>query len=145
MTTTAPLERTAFNWSGVEAELDYAPGDLLNIGWQCSDRICHLGRGDKPALVWEDVQGARKEYTFEDLRVLSNTLARHLLGLGLHPGERVCLFLDRIPELYIGFLGILKMGAVAQPLFSAFGEESLLTRIADAETAAIFTTRKHLG
>jgi acyl-coenzyme A synthetase/AMP-(fatty) acid ligase len=39
----------------------------------------------------------------------------------------------------MGFLGILKRDAIAQPLFSAFGSESLLTRLADAGTAAIFT------
>ena len=41
--------------------------------------------------------------------------------------------MDRVPELYIGFLGVLKTGAVAQPLFSAFGEESLLVRLQNAE------------
>jgi acetyl-CoA synthetase len=46
--------------------------------------------------------------------------------------------------LYIGFLGILKMGGIAQPLFSAFGGESLFTRLDDAKTAAIFTQKKHL-
>ena len=34
--------------------------------------------------------------------------------------------MDRVPELYIGFLGVLKMGGIVQPLFSAFGDESLL-------------------
>ena len=37
--------------------------------------------------------------------------------------------MDKIPELYISFLGGLKMGAIVQPLFSAFGEDSLLTRL----------------
>ena len=49
-----------------------------------------------------------------------------------------------MPELYIAFVGLLKLGAVVQPLFSAFGEESLLTRLADAGTAAVVTQRKHL-
>ena len=37
-----------------------------------------------------------------------------------------------------------RSAAVVQPLFSAFGEESLLTRLDDAGTAAILTQRKHL-
>jgi len=65
--------------------------------------------------------------------------------LGLGPGERICLFMDRIPELYLGFLGVLKMGGIVQPLFSAFGEDSLWTRLDDAGTAAILTQRKHVG
>ena len=60
------------------------------------------------------------------------------------PGERVCLFLDRVPELYLAFVGILKLGAVVQPLFSAFGDESLATRLLDAGTCCVVTQRKHL-
>ncbi len=141
----APVELAApFDWSVAERELGYETGRPINIGAMCSDRLCHLGLARKPALVWEDYQGQQKRFTFDDLRVLSNTVADFLGRLRISPGERVCLFLDRVPELYIGFLGILKMGAVAQPLFSAFGEESLLVRLADAGTSAILTQKKHL-
>ena len=53
--------------------------------------------------------------------------------------------MDRIPELYFSFLGILKIGAIVQPLFSAFGEESLFVRLGDAGTRAIITQRKDLS
>ena len=134
----------AFDWSIAERELGYTPGGPINIGWHCSDRNCRLGKGSKPALIWEDFQGREKRYSYDELRVLSNSIASWLLGHGLAPGERVCLFMDRVPELYIGFVGILKMGGIAQPLFSAFGDESLFTRLADAKTSAIFTQKKHL-
>ena len=134
-----------FDWTIAERELGWRRGDPINIGWYCSDRICRLGHGAKRALIWEGAEGKGRTYTFDDLRVLSNTIGQYLRRLGLVPGERVCLFMDRIPELYIGFLGILKMGGIAQPLFSAFGDESLFTRLKDAETAAIVTQRKHLA
>ncbi|HPC82720.1 MAG TPA: acetate--CoA ligase [Thermoanaerobaculaceae bacterium] len=133
-----------FDWSISERELDYTPGGFINIGWYCSDRICKLGLGNKHALLWEDAQGNEKKYTYDDLRRCSNTIATFLQGLGIQPGERVCLFMDRVPELYIGFVAILKMGAVAQPLFSAFGDESLFTRLENAQTTAIITQRKHV-
>jgi len=134
----------SFDWSIAERELGYKPGDPINIGWMCSDRICHQGMADKVALHWEDYHGNRQRFTFDDVRVLSNTVAQFLRKLGIEPGERVCLFLDRVPELYIGFLGILKTGAVAQPLFSAFGDESLLVRLQNANTSAIITQKKHV-
>jgi acetyl-CoA synthetase len=143
--TTYQERLSGFDWSRAERELDFVPGGPLNIGWHCSDRVCALGRGAAPALIWEDFQGNARTYSFDELRLRSNAIAEFLRGLGLGPGERVCLFLDRVPELYIGFLGILKMGAIAQPLFSAFGEESLETRLADAGTAAVITQRKHVG
>jgi acetyl-CoA synthetase len=133
-----------FDWALAERELGYKPGGAINIGAMCSDRLCDLGLANKLALLWEDYQGNGKRFTYDGIRVLSNTIARFLCDLGIQPGERVCLFMDRVPELYIGFLGIVKTGAVAQPLFSAFGEESLLVRLADAGTSAIITQKKHV-
>jgi acetyl-CoA synthetase len=133
-----------FDWSIAEDELGYRRGETINIGWHCTDRLCRIGLANKKALVWEDHHRREKTYTFDDLRVLTNTMAGYLRTLGLEPGERVCLFMDRVPELYIGFLAILKMGAIAQPLFSAFKEESLYTRLKDAGTSAIITQRKQL-
>ena len=133
-----------FSYEQVKQELGYKDGDIINIGEYCTDRICRLGKANKLALIWEGHTGEEKHYTFNDMRQLTNTIARFLQELGIKPGERVCLFMDKVPELYFGFLGILKLGAIAQPLFSAFGSESLLTRLEDAQTAAIFTQKKHL-
>jgi acetyl-CoA synthetase len=134
-----------FSWSISEQELGYKPGQVINIGWYCSDRICQQGKADKTALIWEGFSGEKKIFTYNDIRLCSNTIARFITDLGIKAGERVCLFLDRIPELYIGFLGILKTGAIVQPLFSAFGEESLFVRLENARTSAIFTQKKHLS
>jgi len=139
-------ERLAnFDWSIAEEELGFQTGDTINIGWHCSDRICNLGFADKLALIWEDHSGTEKRFTYEDVRQHSNSIAAYLSKLDIHPGERVCLFMDRVPELYIGFLGVLKMGAIVQPLFSAFGDESLWTRLNNAGTAAIITQKKHVN
>ena len=134
-----------FTWAISERELEYKDGNVINIGEYCTDRICRMGKKDKLALIWENYAGEERRYTFDDMRVLTNTIATYLQKLGLKPGDRICLFMDKVPELYFGFLGILKMGGIAQPLFSAFGSESLVTRLADAQTSAIFTQRKHLA
>jgi acetyl-CoA synthetase len=135
----------SFDWKLSEQELEYGKNGQYNIGYYCSDRICEKGLGSKPALIWEGFTGEVKKYTYEDIRAYSNTTAKFLQDQGIKPGDRVCLFMDKIPELYICFLGILKMGGIAQPLFSAFGEESLITRLDDAKTKAVLTTRKHAG
>ena len=132
------------SWEAAEHDLGYQAGDPINIGWHCSDRLCELGLADTVALRWENHEGKARTYTYDDLRVKTNTLAAWLQHLGLQPGERICLFMDRVPELYLGFLAILKMGGIAQPLFSAFGDESLHTRLENAGTAAIITQKKHV-
>ena len=133
-----------FDWSIAEQELDYHPGDVINIGWYCSDRICRQGKGAKLALIWENALGVEKRYTFDEVRRASNTIGAYLRELGVEAEDRVCLFMDKIPELYLGFLGVLKIGAIAQPLFSAFGDESLHVRLDNAQTKAIITQRKHV-
>ena len=116
---------SARSWADAERELGLEPGGPVNIGRLCSDRICELGRASATALIWEDHQGRERRYSYDDLRLLSNALGGFLRAQGVSHGERVCLFLDRVPELYVAFLGVLKLGAIVQPLFSAFGEESL--------------------
>lgn len=133
-----------FSWEIAEKELEYKPGHVINIGWYCTDRICQMGKAQKTALIWENYAGLTRSYTYNDIRLASNTIGDFLRKLSIKPEERVCLFMDRIPELYLGFLGILKIGAVAQPLFSAFGEEALFVRLENAQTSAIITQRRHL-
>lgn len=133
-----------FDWKMVEKELDYEKGAPINIGWYCTDRICDQGKGDKLALIWEGHTGEAR-YTFDELRIATNTMATFLADLGIEQGDRVCLFMDKVPELYIGVLSVLKMGSIAQPLFSAFGDESLFVRLDDAKTRAIITQQKHVS
>jgi acetyl-CoA synthetase len=134
-----------FSWSIAEKELEYTPGEIINIGWHCSDRICLKGHAGKMALYYEGFGGTAKSYTFNDIRLAGNTIGAFLRNQGITEGDRVCLFMDRIPELYLSFLGILKMGAIVQPLFSAFGDESLFVRLENAGTRAVITQKKHLS
>jgi acetyl-CoA synthetase len=139
-------ERQAkFHWSIAEDELEYKDGDVINIGWYCSDRICLKGNAGKIALIYEGFGGVEKRFTFDQVRLAGNTIGTFLRDLGLVNEDRICLFMDRIPELYFSFLGILKIGAIVQPLFSAFGDESLFVRLENAQTRAIITQRKHLS
>lgn len=134
-----------FKWSLAENELQYKDRGEINIGWYCSDRICLNGNAGKIALIYEGSDSEEKKFTFNDIRLAGNTIGTFLRNLGLVNEDKICLFMDRIPELYFSFLGILKIGAVVQPLFSAFGDESLLVRLEDAQTRAIITQRKHLS
>ncbi len=136
--------RKDFDWSVARDVLGWEEGELLNIGHICSDRVCERGGADRKALVWEGFGDRSADYTFDDLRVLSNGFAAFLRDIGIEPGDRVCIFMDKIPALYFSFLGILKIGGIAQPLFSAFGDESLEVRLESAGTKAVLTTKKHL-
>jgi len=136
--------RAAFTWDQARRVLGF-PEDKFNLGWYMTDRVCQQGKADKVALIWESADGADvRRYTFDELRRYANAYARFLTGLGLKPGDRCAVFMERVPELYIAIVGGLKAGIVMQPMFSAFGEEALEQRVGPAESRAVLTQRKLL-
>jgi acetyl-CoA synthetase len=137
--------RREITWDVARRELGYTDGSPINLGHICVDRNVERGKGEKLALIHEDHAGEVRRFTFWDLKLLTNGWAAFLSQNGVKPLDRVCVFLERCPELYIGFIGVLKTGAVAQPLFSAFGEDAFLQRAGDSSATAVITQHKHLG
>src|SRR5678815_611695 len=132
--------RKTFSWEKLGKELDWLPGGGLNIAHECIDRHVTTARRDKIAMMWEGRNGDTESYTFNDLKELSDRFAQVLRGLGVKKGDRVFVFLDRIPELYVSVFGILKVGAVVGPLFSAFGPDAIRDRLADSAAVALITS-----
>ena len=138
--------RSDVTWEVAKRDLGYVEGGKVNLGYICVDRHVEQGRGDKLAMIHEGHDGTIRQFTYRDVQQLTNGWAFFLRGnVFIRQLDRVCLFLDKVPELYIGFLGILKMGAVVEPLFSAFGEDALVARMLDSKATAIVTQRRHLG
>ena len=126
-------------WEEIQKELDWLPGGFLNKAHECIDRHVDAGRGDKPAMLWEGKKGETEVYSFSKLKEETNRFANVLKSLGVKKGDRVFFFMERVPELYIGVFGALKAGAVAGPLFSAFGPEPVKERMLDSGAKILVT------
>ena len=126
-------------WEEIQKELDWLPGGFLNKAHECIDRHVDGGRGDKPAMLWEGKKGETEVYSFSRLKEETNRFANVLKSLGVNKGDRVFFFMERVPELYIGVFGALKAGAVAGPLFSAFGPEPVKERMLDSGAKILVT------
>jgi acetyl-CoA synthetase len=135
--------RASFDYERVIDELDGLPGGGLNIAYEALDRHVAKGRGDKPCLLWESKDGRAETYTYADVARLSNRFANVLQSLGVAKGERVFVFMDRIPELYAAVFGTLKAGCIIGPLFSAFGPDAIRDRLENSE-AVVLVTQPHL-
>ncbi len=133
-------QRAAFRWQDLARELDGLPGGGLNIAYEAVDRHLAHGHGDKSAILWEGKDGTRETLTYADLSRMSNKWANALRALGVRKGDRVFIFLDRIPELYAAVFGTLKAGAVVGPLFSAFGPDAVRDRLADSGAVVFLTS-----
>jgi len=133
--------RASFSWDGARKLLDGLPGGKgLNIAHEAVDRHAAGPLGKNIALRWLGKDGSRREFTYADLRDLTNRFANVLKALGVDKGDRVFVLCGRIPELYVAVLGTLKNRGVACTLFSAFGPEPIHTRLMIGEGSVLVTT-----
>ncbi len=129
-----------FSWQQMRQELDGLPGGGLNLAYEAIDRHANGPRRDRIAMYWEGAGGEEEQYTFGQMKEMTDRFANVLRGLGVEKGDRVFLFMGRIPELYVAFFGILKVGAIAGPLFSAFGPDPVKDRLLDSGSKALIVT-----
>jgi acetyl-CoA synthetase len=117
--------------------------ERFNIGVACCDR--HADGSGKPALIYEDQDGAVATIGFDQLKRRTNQLANMLRAHGVRPGERVGILLPQRPETAMAHLAIYKMGAIALPLFTQFGPEALEHRLQHSGASALITDGENIG
>lgn len=128
-----------FRWEDVEKNFSWYTTGKVNMAYEAIDRHALGDKKDKIALYYTD--GKRDaSYTFAEMKTLTDRFANVLKGLGIEKGDRVFLFLPRSPETYVSLFGIIKIGAVAGPLFEAFMEQAVKDRLENSEAVAIVTT-----
>ena len=124
------------SYDEVRENLDWSIPETYNIGVDVCDKWADSGR---LALIYKSSDGRVERYSFGDLKKLSNRLANVLGTLGLAIGDRVGILLPQAPETAITHIAAYKMGAIAIPLFSLFGEEALEYRLSDSGAKVIVT------
>lgn len=97
-----------------------------NIGVDICDRHADAGLGT--ALVHLAQDDRVTEYSFPDLKRLSNKLANVLTAHGIARGDRVGVLMPQRPETAIGHIAAYKAGMIAVPLFTLFGADALAYR-----------------
>ncbi len=131
---------SGFSWQEFRSRLDGLPGGGLNLAYEAIDRHANGDKRDKVAMYWEGASGEEEQYTFGRMKEETDKFANVLRKLGVQKGDRVFIFMGRVPELYIAFFGILKVGAIAGPLFSAFGPDPVKDRLQDSGAVALIVT-----
>src|SRR5574341_907647 len=115
-------------------------GPRLNIAHEAIDRHAVGSLRDHLAIRWLGKNVEVRDFTYGQLRDLTNRFANVLKDLGVGKGDKVFVLAGRIPELYIAALGTLKRGAVFCPLFSAFGPEPIKARMTIGGAKVLVTT-----
>jgi acetyl-CoA synthetase len=125
--------RTAYDgFSEAALAREVLSGDLdteFNAAIECCDRWAGSGR---VAIDWIGKDFSEETVTFDALRDQSSRFANLLLSRGIGRGDVVGGLLPRIPELIVVALGAWRIGAIYQPLFTAFGPAAIASRVTAA-------------
>ena len=131
-----------FDVSQALAILDFDGTGHTNAAVICCDR--HAPDKSRVALRHRGLDGVTQEWTFARLAHDSARLAAALSSLGVTKGDRVAGLLPRAPELLILILATWRLGAVYQPLFTAFGSKAIEYRLETVNTRVIVADQDNL-
>jgi acetyl-CoA synthetase len=116
--------------------------EQLNIAHECVDRHANSG---KTALIVVRAEGQDEIISYRELADRSSQVAHFLLAHQIKPGDRVAVMLEPSLAFYACLFGIMKMGAIAVPLFTLFGPDGLQLRIQDCAPAMLLTNEEKIG
>ncbi|HAN48590.1 MAG TPA: acetate--CoA ligase, partial [Nitrospira sp.] len=143
-------------WGGVAKELDwFSPwskvldwnypwakwfvGATCNIAYNCLDRHANTWRRNKVAIIWVGENGEERIFTYGELLRQVNRCANALKALGLQKGDRVTIYLPKIPEQVVAMLACARIGVIHSVVYSGFSAPALASRIQDAEARVVIT------
>jgi acetyl-CoA synthetase len=109
-------------------------GGKTNIAYNCLDRHTKTAHRNKLALMWEGEKGEFRSFSYFALRRETCKFANVLKSLGVQKGDRVTLYMGRIPELVIGMLACARIGAVHSVVYGGFTVEALHERLEDSHS-----------
>ena len=131
---------TIRDYDFVNAEIKWFEGGTLNACYNCLDRHVEAGHGDATAIIWEGNDPSEdKTFSFSELLAEVKKFANVLKAQGVEKGDRVCIYLQMVPELAIAMLACARIGAVHSIVFGAFSAESLRDRINDSACKMLIT------
>ncbi|WP_460096299.1 AMP-binding protein [Pseudomonas sp. S3_C01] len=110
--------------------------EALNACVECCDRHALPGR---IALFWEGRDGSDATWTYRDLQDNAARFANFLRAQGIGKGDKVAGLLPRTAELLIVVLATWRIGAVYQPLFTAFGPKAIEHRLGSSGARLVVT------
>ncbi len=114
-------------------------GGQVNIAYNCLDRHVKTWRRNKIALIWEGENGEVRTFSYHALNREVRKFANVLKSMGVQKGDRVTLYMGRVPELPIAMLACAKIGAVHSVVYGGFSVEALHGRIEDSASNVVIT------
>jgi acetyl-CoA synthetase len=114
-------------------------GGKVNVVHNAIDRHANGTNRDKPAIIWESEQGESLTITYGELATKVNQFANVLKSQGVKKGDRVTIYMSRVPELLVAMLATVKIGAMHSVVYGGFSTDALYSRLVDAQSKVLIT------
>lgn len=112
----------------VPHRLEYPGFSLINILENAAKRS-----PKKTCVYFKEIN-----YSFEEIKIHVEGIARFLVGIGLRKGDRVGIILPNSPDFVIAFFGIIRAGGVVVAINPRFTESEISYVIDDANIKGLF-------
>lgn len=116
-------------------------GGTTNIVLNCIDKHRDTPVWDQTFLMWEgEDRHEQRTLSYREFDRDVGRLAQGLRDLGVGRGDVVALYMPNLPETFVAFFAVLKLGAIVLPLFSGFGPSPIQSRLNHGEAKVVITT-----
>ena len=108
----------------------------FNFGYDVVDEWAAT-HPDKPALLWTNDKGEKRQFTFADIKRESDKTAAFLQSLGIGRGDMVMLILKRHYQFWFSIIALHKLGATVIPATHLLTKKDIVYRCQNAGIKAI--------
>ncbi len=115
-------------------------GAKTNIVLNAIDRHLTGPYRNKLALIWVAEDGREsRTFSYFSLAREVDKMANIIKSMGVVKGDRVSIYMPRIPEIFFAMLACAKIGAVHSVIFGGYSSDALQARIDDSESKLVIT------
>lgn len=114
-------------------------GGKTNLVHNALDRHVKTWRKNKIAFIWEGENGDKVSMSYWRLWQEVNKFSNVLRSMGVKKGDRVTIYMGRVPEIVVAMLACAKIGAPHSVVYGGFSEQALADRIEDAQSRVLIT------
>jgi amino acid adenylation domain-containing protein len=120
----------------------FGDAPLSNPSNACIHQLVEWQAGKTPDAV--AVRAGDMSYTYRQLDIKANRIARQLIQSGAKPDDLVGIYMERTADLIVALLGVLKAGAAYVPLDCTYPWQRIQMLVEDSRPHCVLTQR-HLS
>ncbi len=131
------------NWDKLRAGFDWPQLDHFNMAEAVVGDWARA-EPERKALIQPRASGEARHYTYGEIWRMTGKLANLFVASGLTQGDRVAILLGQGAETLVAHMATYRVGAIAVPLFTLFGESALQYRLENSGARILITDHENL-